>query len=36
MTTIRNNQPFMAGIARIAEVAGYIWEKAWICNNLCT
>ena len=32
-TTIRNNTALMAEIERIAEVAGYLWEKGWAERN---
>ncbi|MDR2809753.1 MAG: rhamnulose-1-phosphate aldolase [Tannerellaceae bacterium] len=30
---IRDNKPLMAEIDRIAEVAGYLWEKGWAERN---
>jgi rhamnulose-1-phosphate aldolase len=30
---IENNKPLMAGIGRIAEVAGYLWTKGWAERN---
>ena len=30
---IRDNEKLMAEIGRIAEVAGYLWEKGWAERN---
>ena len=33
MNTIKNNEKLSAEIGRIAEVAGYLWQRGWAEYN---